>query len=247
MASFVFEVNLRKRLMSIRTAYQESILNPSWISKSHEIKQRDSNSCQKCGEKTNLYAHHRYYVNGRLPWEYPNSAIVTLCNKCHAKVHLEEIPIYEEYDLPLLIEENDKLEFPCADGRIETFILEKYRTRYHEYLKMKSTGVQITKEKHGLLFFLLDISYSTKQMLPLRNETIEVVCKSVVPCIMKHHDINKFILYVDEALLIAELDKGVSVNKSSYDLVIQQTKKEISYNGKIYPAGLKRLALVTLQ
>jgi cytochrome c553 len=35
--------------------------------------------------KTTLAAHHRYYLHGQEPWEYPQAAFVTLCERCHQR------------------------------------------------------------------------------------------------------------------------------------------------------------------
>ena len=45
----------------------------------------------------NLQVHHKLYILNKLPWEYDNEQLVTLCNVCHGKVHEENtIPIYGE-------------------------------------------------------------------------------------------------------------------------------------------------------
>ncbi len=42
-----------------------------------------------------LHVHHKYYVKGKLPWEYPNEALVTLCETCHFDFHKNnEVKIY---------------------------------------------------------------------------------------------------------------------------------------------------------
>jgi Zn finger protein HypA/HybF involved in hydrogenase expression len=44
-----------------------------------------------------LHVHHHYYINGKLPWEYPQSALTTLCNSCHKSFHEENpIPVYSD-------------------------------------------------------------------------------------------------------------------------------------------------------
>jgi hypothetical protein len=49
-----------------------------------EILQRDEFTCQHCGDdRTTLNVHHRYYLPGHNPWEYPASALLTLCQPCH--------------------------------------------------------------------------------------------------------------------------------------------------------------------
>ena len=42
----------------------------------------------------NLQVHHTYYVQGKWPWEYLDSALITLCPDCHKKEHQNNtIPI----------------------------------------------------------------------------------------------------------------------------------------------------------
>ena len=41
-------------------------------------------------EVKNLHVHHTYYQRGKLPWDYPNEALVTLCWKCHEDIHSKE-------------------------------------------------------------------------------------------------------------------------------------------------------------
>lgn len=42
-----------------------------------------------------LHVHHKYYILDRLPWEYPDVDLVTLCNWCHWQFHGENIvPVY---------------------------------------------------------------------------------------------------------------------------------------------------------
>lgn len=45
----------------------------------------------------NIQIHHKKYILNRLPWEYENDDLQTLCNYCHSDVHVTEvIPIYNE-------------------------------------------------------------------------------------------------------------------------------------------------------
>ena len=42
-----------------------------------------------------LNIHHKYYVRGRKPWEYPNDALITLCQECHQnRHHNSKVPLY---------------------------------------------------------------------------------------------------------------------------------------------------------
>lgn len=51
------------------------------------ILKRDGNKCTMCNNTKRLQVHHKYYILGRLPWQYPKSALTTLCYSCHRKVH----------------------------------------------------------------------------------------------------------------------------------------------------------------
>jgi len=43
-----------------------------------------------------LNVHHNYYIRGKKPWEYPDDALVTLCEDCHKKRHTStSIPLYD--------------------------------------------------------------------------------------------------------------------------------------------------------
>lgn len=64
--------------------YSEKLRDPRWQRKRLEVLQRDEWHCQICfdGEST-LHVHHRYYERGKDPWDYPDRALVTLCESCH--------------------------------------------------------------------------------------------------------------------------------------------------------------------
>ena len=75
-----------------KRTYAEKLLDPQWQKKRLEIFERDKFTCKNCGDtKSQLHAHHRYYVSGRSPWEYPGAALVTLCDSCHRSAHSESI------------------------------------------------------------------------------------------------------------------------------------------------------------
>ena len=49
-----------------------------------------------------LHVHHKLYVLGRLPWDYTNEELTTLCNWCHWELHEnEQIKVYHQTDLGL--------------------------------------------------------------------------------------------------------------------------------------------------
>jgi hypothetical protein len=43
-----------------------------------------------------LHVHHTYYDLAKLPWEYPDESLITVCSSCHKKIHeTEKIPVYK--------------------------------------------------------------------------------------------------------------------------------------------------------
>ena len=68
--------------------YSEILKNPLWQRKRLEIMQRDNFTCQICGHKDNtLHVHHIWYEPNRKPWDYPDNALITLCEECHNAEH----------------------------------------------------------------------------------------------------------------------------------------------------------------
>lgn len=48
-------------------------------------------------EQLILQVHHSYYILDKLPWDYPDESLITLCIECHQAVHDEsDIPIYAD-------------------------------------------------------------------------------------------------------------------------------------------------------
>lgn len=71
-----------------KLSYAEMLKDPRWQKRKSEILMRDNFTCQLCGDKkTTLHVHHKYYTDGKLPWEYRSDALVTLCENCHSWVH----------------------------------------------------------------------------------------------------------------------------------------------------------------
>jgi hypothetical protein len=70
--------------------YASERKNPRWQRKRLEIMQRDGFACSNCrNSESTLNVHHRYYVQGRPCWAYPDFALATLCDGCHAIEHDE--------------------------------------------------------------------------------------------------------------------------------------------------------------
>ena len=65
--------------------YGKKLKDNRWQRKRLEIMSRDGFECQKChvSDHGMLAVHHRHYIPGREPWDYPGELLVTLCNNCH--------------------------------------------------------------------------------------------------------------------------------------------------------------------
>ena len=68
--------------------YQEQLETEDWKHKREAIISRDWGMCTQCMSSVKLNVHHTKYINdGRMAWEYPNSMLTTLCEKCHRGFH----------------------------------------------------------------------------------------------------------------------------------------------------------------
>lgn len=66
--------------------YSELLRHPFWQRKRLSILERDNFTCRQCCDAlSNLQIHHVYYIPNTMPWDYPNEALITLCDLCHAK------------------------------------------------------------------------------------------------------------------------------------------------------------------
>ena len=90
--------------------YSEKLRDPRWQKKRLEILERDEWTCQNCFDsESTLVVHHKKYIKGKEPWDYPNELLITLCENCHEF----ERDNRQEYESLLL--ENLKLNFLAED------------------------------------------------------------------------------------------------------------------------------------
>lgn len=67
-------------------AYADLLKDPRWQKKRLEILQLDAFRCRVCESTTKtLHVHHLYYIKGNDPWDYPDNALITMCEGCHAE------------------------------------------------------------------------------------------------------------------------------------------------------------------
>jgi 5-methylcytosine-specific restriction endonuclease McrA len=64
-------------------SYQEKLQDPRWKERRMEILVRDKGRCVACGSPHWLQVHHKEYISGLEPWEYPDELLETLCRRCH--------------------------------------------------------------------------------------------------------------------------------------------------------------------
>jgi len=61
-----------------------------WKTFRDEVIELDGYKCKDCGRTSNeviLQVHHKKYVKGKLPWEYPLQDCEALCKGCHSSRH----------------------------------------------------------------------------------------------------------------------------------------------------------------
>lgn len=50
-----------------------------------------------------LNVHHKYYIKGKMPWEYEDNALIALCESCHRETHkTDDVPIYRTMNSSLV-------------------------------------------------------------------------------------------------------------------------------------------------
>ena len=56
-------------------------------------------------EQIILQVHHKYYILNNLPWNYLDDSLITLCDKCHQKIHnVSDIPIYSDNSMEVKLD-----------------------------------------------------------------------------------------------------------------------------------------------
>lgn len=72
-------------------SYADQLKMTGWQRRRLIIMNRDGWRCTACGEHGDeivLNVHHRWYPNrGMKPWEVPDEALTTLCERCHEATH----------------------------------------------------------------------------------------------------------------------------------------------------------------
>ena len=102
---YCIKLNKKKSILipdytSDNRSYDNLLHDVRWYKKRATILARDNSQCQYCGSYDNLQIHHKYYSKYPdetkvYPWDYPNDALITLCDNCHKRVHkCKKIKVY---------------------------------------------------------------------------------------------------------------------------------------------------------
>lgn len=104
--------------------------------------QRDKFTCKLCKDtETTLNVHHKYYEQGKEPWEYPLSALVTLCEHCHENISVspfkgcpfDEFKIYKSYTT-----NNERMLLHVKSN--DFFVISIYDRQYGQYVYVGYVG-----------------------------------------------------------------------------------------------------------
>lgn len=85
--------NLMSEIINNQPEYARLLQFTQWREKRKVILNRDGHKCLNCGSTKYLDVHHRQYHfcaktgQKRLPWQYANKYLVTLCRECHERGH----------------------------------------------------------------------------------------------------------------------------------------------------------------
>lgn len=67
--------------------YLEKLRDPRWQKMAADVKYLAGWRCDTCdADDINLQVHHKIYIKGREPWEYPIDNFQCLCEFCHREV-----------------------------------------------------------------------------------------------------------------------------------------------------------------
>ncbi len=132
--------------------YREQLETSTWKAKRREIYERDDYVCVDCTNRgairekfaVRIHCHHEYYVKGRLPWDYPAHALVSLCDECHAKRHRMVILTHDSH-------EDAEMWIMFADAEaalLEMLIEEEETKRRHRISHLEDLGAIWDSEGH---------------------------------------------------------------------------------------------------
>jgi len=78
--------------------YGDKLKDERWIKKRLSILEKDGFKCKNCLSRLNLQVHHKAYLSGADPWQYPDYFLITLCEVCHSEEEYYKKAIKEYSD-----------------------------------------------------------------------------------------------------------------------------------------------------
>ncbi|SER07758.1 HNH endonuclease [Pedobacter rhizosphaerae] len=89
-----------EQIIKVHGSYGALLFDRRWKDKRLSILERDNKRCVICDFNENLQVHHRQYhyiemsKKFKVPWDYPDKLLITLCNSCHQRGHSQyKVPI----------------------------------------------------------------------------------------------------------------------------------------------------------
>lgn len=157
----VFYISLKAYKMT-KEEYTEKLKDPKWIERKKEILARDNHTCQYCRKQDIiLHVHHKYYKKDLTPWDYPDEALITLCEICHKTEHVMIEEIERKFFLAC------KFTFPSQCLQKLTKAIYKIDT---EFSINELTGIIIALLEHPsaqhYIFYELPLELEIKRLYP---------------------------------------------------------------------------------
>jgi 5-methylcytosine-specific restriction endonuclease McrA len=123
-----------------KNTYAEKLTDSRWQKKRLEILSRDLFECQMCHSKDHgmLHVHHRHYLVGREPWDYPGDLLVTLCKNCHRKEEdaatnapeiLNTLHFWGYFNTEIIKELNRLIEIKMSEQKSKSYDVNQTNTR----------------------------------------------------------------------------------------------------------------------
>lgn len=176
--------------MQKNESYTDQLKDSRWKKKRSLIIKRDKFKCTECGCLDTLNVHHKYYVKGKKAWEYPNNALITLCEKCHTKWHEEHV-----------IEVRDKIWCKNREYRVSKKV-KKSRKRVKKVERLIDT----VEKRRYTSYTGHNLSERQIKILRARDHRKEEMIKEYFP------DSWKDVFEKTRSLTISELEKYLSIN-----------------------------------
>jgi hypothetical protein len=89
------EVAIEDKVKDIHGSYGALLFHPRWKARRQQILERDHFQCVICKSNSSLQVHHRQYhfivlkQEYKLPWDYADYLMITLCENCHRRGHYQ--------------------------------------------------------------------------------------------------------------------------------------------------------------